>query len=216
MELHSFGFGKVLPATAGGALVARVARTELEAEVEQLGLEPVSHAVHRFKYFMAKYGGSSMPADLEQSYESARTQHRSVFMNEFDIALALTYAPRLSGSIRQHIELGKRILATLEQYPDIYSTLGADNNTFTRVPVILRDSTMFNRFWSYMNNAQVELEGMYLPLHLKFPELHNGSALSRAERLYPLVYNVPNRVTLGYLEVMKLSRMLNRFAREAA
>ena len=65
-----------------------------------------------------------------------------------------------------------------------------------------------------MTEAKIELEGMYLPLHLKFSELHNGSPLPYAEGVYSRVFNVPNRASLDRSEVARLCRVLDQFGRE--
>src|ERR1700691_3455634 len=68
MEMHSFGFGKVLPATAGGALIARVAGVQVEAELARYAAEPIPAALSRFRYFMAKFGNGVAPAHIEEAY----------------------------------------------------------------------------------------------------------------------------------------------------
>ena len=134
-------------------------------------------------------------------------------MNDFDAALALAYAPRLNGTVKRQIKISKQMLRTLTRHPQTYSNPGAENNMFTRVPLALADMETFNHFWTWMTEAKVELEGMYMPLHLKFPELHNGSPLPYAEQVYGRVFNVPNRASLNFFEVSCLRRLLNRFGR---
>ena len=109
--------------------------------------------------------------------------------------------------------LAKEILRTLTRHPQTYSSPGTENNMFTRVPVVLADIETFNRFWMWMTEAKIELEGMYLPLHLKFPELHDGSPLRYAEQVYGRVFNVPNRTSFDFFEVRRLRRLLDGFGR---
>ena len=215
MEMHSFGYGKVLSATAGGALIARVAGAEIEAELQRYAVEPLATAIDRFNYFMVRYGEGAIPAAVEAAYQQARTQYDPVLMNEFDAALALAYAPRLDATVRRQIKISKQLLRELARRPQTYSTPGPDDNIFTRLPVALADVEAFGRFWSWMAAAKIELEGMYLPLHLKFPELHDGTPLPYAEQVYGRVFNVPNRANLDFFEVRRIRRLLDGFDRSA-
>ena len=69
MEMQSFGFGKVLSATAGGALIARLATAEIDTELQrQHNPEPAPAALSRFRYFMARFAGGTVPAEVEAAY----------------------------------------------------------------------------------------------------------------------------------------------------
>jgi dTDP-4-amino-4,6-dideoxygalactose transaminase len=214
MELHSFGFGKVLPATAGGALIARTGIAEVAAELQHYTTEPAGAADTRFSYFMARFRGGVAPPAIEEAYQRARTQYGDVLMTGFDAALALAHAPQLSKTIRRQIRVSKKLLSSLNRHPGTFSHPGVENNIFTRLPVVLRDAEVFNQFWTRMTEERVELEGMYLPLHLKFPELHNGSPLPCAEQVYGRVFNIPNRASLGWFAALRICRVLERFARK--
>ena len=156
---------------------------------------------------------ASVPAGVEAAYQQARTQYGAVFMNDFDAALALAYAPRLNGTVKRQIKISKEILRTLTRHPQTYSS---PRRRKQHVHAGSRRSGRHGNVQSLLDvddEAKIELEGMYLPLHLKFPELHDGSPLRYAEQVYGRVFNVPNRTSLDFFEVRRLRRLLDGFGR---
>jgi dTDP-4-amino-4,6-dideoxygalactose transaminase len=216
MELLSFGFGKVLSATAGGALISRVAQSAIDAERIRYKVEPVQAAETRLRSFLAKFGATPSSAPSDEELQAARMQYGLVLMNDFDAALALSQLPRLDGHIRRQVAIGRRLFKTLQRHPQMFAGQTPDNNIFTRVPVILRDVDAFNQFWGHMDTERkIGLEGMYVPLHLKFSDFHSGPALPQAEDAYRRVFNIPGRTNLGILDVARIQLALNDFAATA-
>ena len=214
MEIHSFGFGKLGMATAGGALIYRRAGEQIALELEDFLDEPESAASDRFEYFSAKYSSSEVTEHLAARYNQANARFERTRMTRLDAELALATLRRAPEIVARGVAIGQRLSQTVARFPHVYGYCGIERNIFFRFPVILRGVAEFNRFWTHMSSRGIELEGMYVPLHLRFPELHAGDSLVCAEMIYGRIFNVPNRVSLSEEELTKICDALEAFGRE--
>lgn len=212
MELLSFGFGKVLSATAGGALISRIAKRAIDAEHRRYTEEPNSAAQTRLAHYEARFGNQVESGPSENEVRAARTQYGSVLMSAFDAALAAAQLPRLPTVVRRQSAIGSRLAGIIQRHSAVFSTQSVKDNIFTRLPVILRDVDVFNQFWTYMDvGRKIGLEGMYVPLHQKFSESHSGGALPVVEDVFSRVFNVPARPSLGAIELARIESALDGF-----
>jgi dTDP-4-amino-4,6-dideoxygalactose transaminase len=214
VEFFSFGFGKTLTATAGGALVSRVAHEELIEEFGRYWTQDEDAVKIRYEYLVGEYGGRSVSPEVAARYKSRQSQFNTVTMANLDMWLVLQQSHHLGKTIRIQIKHGERLHRLVMKYPHLFLSQGLDNNMFMRFPLIFRDVETFNRFWTHMHYWRIGLEGMYRPLHLRHPKLHKGGILKAAESVYPRVFNVPNRPGLRRRELARICEALDAFGQQ--
>jgi dTDP-4-amino-4,6-dideoxygalactose transaminase len=215
MEFYSFGFSKVLRATAGGALISRVGQAEAADELSTYTEQPNSSAETRFRYYRERFDSGEPSKELEAEFRQARCEFGRVLMSDFDLGLVTRYAPAVPTVVKQQIENGRRLHRELARYPHCYATQGVDDHLFTRLSVILQSRDLFCRFWTFMTERRIELEGMYKPLHLD-QTASKGVKAPIAEDLYPRVYNIPNRSNLSRTQLATIREALASFARDVS
>ena len=106
------------------------------------------------------------------------------------------------------VEIGKRLSEVTARYPDVYRNKSESRDIFFRFSVVLRDSELFNAFWTHLTEQGIELEGMYVPLHLRYPQACEAEPCETAESVYRRVFNVPNRASLTAQEVNRIAGAL--------
>jgi dTDP-4-amino-4,6-dideoxygalactose transaminase len=204
MEIHSFGFGKMGMATAGGALTSWVASPEIGEALQNYRTGTKASATQRFRYFQQKFGAQPDEKEPTDAMSNTTDQYGDVFLSELDAALALEGLRNAPATIERSISIGERFVAAIKSFPEVYRPTVRERNIFFRFPVILRSVQLRDLFWTHMRSCKIELEGMYIPLHLRHPEDHVSMPLGKAESLYQCIFNIPNRVTLSSVEVDRI------------
>lgn len=212
IEIHSFGFGKLGMATAGGALVFDQAAHEIWEELKSYHPGSGALALRRFRYFEAGFGTAEHLKSDPDTVSNTTEQYGAEEISELDAALALQSLRDSEKILRRSIEIGRRYAEVIKKFPKVYRFHDSERNIFFRFPVILRDVEATNAFWAHMALYKIELEGMYVPLHLRYPR--NGQPpCVVSEELYRYVFNVPNRVSLLPSEIDRIVGALADFGK---
>jgi len=210
-SIYSFGIGKNLMATAGGALVARVHQEEVQVESKSLELEDGMLANERFAHIYAQYFGDEIDG-TKALHVAHHNQFNYVAMNSLDALLIVYQLERLSQIIQRRQENAAVIANRLMEFPELYRTQNPQGHIYTKLSVTLPDREMLKRFRAYMAESGVELEGMYTPLHLReFGIRYRQEALEATERIYPLVVNIPVRPNLSNRDVQHIADLVGKF-----
>ncbi len=212
MECYSLGFSKTLRATAGGVLVARQAVREVTSLFAEYLQQPVGDAVKRLKYYQTAFDHfqNGLDEELSSSFQRSRSEFGKVRMDDVDILLANASIQTLAGNMQAVSNHSREILKTIAKFPNVYEHQGAEQNCFTRLPVILPDEDVAAQFWSHMNAQGIDLEGMYSPLHVGF---NSDLVLPKAEWLAKLVFNVPNRADLSKSDLKRIVSAIQKFGK---
>jgi dTDP-4-amino-4,6-dideoxygalactose transaminase len=216
MEVHSFGFGKMGMATAGGALISSVGSMEVNEALQSYRIERETSVTQRVRYFQRKFGSRTDAKTSTEALSSTTDQYGDVYLSELDSALALESLRNAPDTIERSIAIGGRFVAAANSFPDVYWPRSCERNIFFRFPVVLRSVQLRDAFWTHMSSRKIALEGMYVPLHLRHPNDHHPMSLDKAESLYQCIFNVPNRVTLSPVEVGRIADAIVSFGRQQA
>ncbi|QWG25100.1 DegT/DnrJ/EryC1/StrS family aminotransferase [Bradyrhizobium sediminis] len=216
MECYSFGFSKSLRATSGGALIARVARDEIERDFAGYECQPKWAPECRYEYYRAKFGGGTVSDQLATNMIQARTEFGRVVMSDLDLCLAANQLDELPHAIDCQVENSLTIIEAMGAFSETYRNQGVENNMFTRLPVILPTPETSGRFWSFMNERGIELEGMYTPLHMLEEGRSSGFHLPKSEHVWQRVFNLPNRADMDSRDIKHITRSLTDFAKMTA
>jgi len=210
ISIYAFGMGKNAMATAGGAIVGNIFQEQLNAEAARLAAEPPEAATDRFQHDRARYFGWRGPAPEAEG----RSQYGYVAMSPLDAALMAVQLEKLDEIIAGRRANATRLRAKLEMFPEVFHLQSFGNHIHTKLSVTLADRRLMRRFAEWMIRRGIELESMYVPLHLR----HFGSKFRRdplpvCEAIYPRVVNLPVRPNLKEQELEKLETAIEEFGR---
>lgn len=212
MEFYSFAFSKSLSTTGGGALISRLRQSYISEQLETYARQDDAAVETRFRYYAKRFGQGGQTMQENEAFSRARTEFGRVLLSDLDLALADRRSASIASVIADQQRNGAALSTQMMHYPSVFSTLDPGRNSYTRFPVTLADPPMFNRFWSFMSERKIELEGMYVPLHLSDEA---PPVLPNAEAVYRRVYNVPVRSNLSEKQFVRIASALNEFAKMA-
>jgi dTDP-4-amino-4,6-dideoxygalactose transaminase len=215
---YSFGIGKNVMATAGGALVANILHDEIEAESKNLEQEDIHLARERFSYFYDKFFGSKRWKSLRRRSEIPRWIIQNPFnyvaMNPLDALLLVQQIGKLDEIIEKRQRHAAKIITILAKFSDLFQFQDPTDHIYTKLSIIIKDKEILARFRSFMFENGIELENMYTPLHLRdFGRRFYRDSLEVTEQVYPLVVNIPVRPNLTENEVDRIAGLIERFGR---
>lgn len=220
LAIYSFGIGKNVMASAGGALVTYILKEEFEAESKNLQPEDPVLAKERFVYFYHKFfelSGREKQKSRQLFAEVNQNQFNYVAMNPVDALIVVEQLRKLDAIIELRKRNATRIIEKLALFPNLFFLQSSDDHIYTKLSVRLRDRKALNCFRDWMASRGIELEGMYTPLHLRdFARGFGQGSLEVTERIHSLVINIPVRPNLTEREVKRIADAVEEFGRSYA
>jgi dTDP-4-amino-4,6-dideoxygalactose transaminase len=216
--LYSFGIGKNLMATAGGALVANTCQGPIEAESRNLAPEPVQVARERWAFIRGSFFkkgvfGALLPRASKHP-EAMRHQFDYLALNPLDARLIVHQLAKSESIIALRRKNAARITAALLNFPDLFTLQEPKQHVYTKLAVVLKDPETLRDFCRFMDDNGVELEPMYTPLHLRdFSRRFYQAPLPVTENLYRRVINIPVRPNLTESEVNLIVALIHGYGR---
>lgn len=209
--LYSFGLGKNLSATAGGAIVVNGHGDDLAALRQTFVNEPDQVARDRYLHCRAAYfsdtlGLGGYPANLRPPYGLAS-------MNRVDAALLASQLAKADAIVSRRRRHASTIAEALARFPQLFRLQSADGHAYTKLVVVLPSGAIRDRFLTFMSAHGVELEWMYIPLHTRdFGRPFVSGPLPQTDRLDGTVVNVPVRPNLTGDEVRRIAGLIHDYA----
>ena len=210
--VYSFGLGKNLMATGGGALASRILKKEFLDGKIRLGNPDPDDFKRRFAYIRNAYFSKAMlfPAPVPTDAFANLYKYHSI--DPQDAEIIIKQLQKLDGVIRLRSENAIKIAEVASHYPDIILLQSSDSHIYTKFSVQLQDQKMFDAFVGHMTDHNIELENMYIPLHQRdldcsMPEV----SLPVTEHIAPLVINIPVRPNLTEEERRRVLRAIKSF-----
>jgi dTDP-4-amino-4,6-dideoxygalactose transaminase/SAM-dependent methyltransferase len=216
LTIYSFGPGENIIATAGGALVSRILKDELRTESKQLREEEIGLAHHRFAYYYRSYFRREQAPTTDQTdIMAARTNpYEYAAMNSLDALILFEQLSKLNAIIDARRRNAYAVISQLQLFPHLYSIQSAGPHIYTKLSVILPNRDLLESFRTFLSKKRIELENMYIPLHLRDLGVpFEAGDLSASEDLYPLVVNIPVRPNLTKREVSRIKRAVKGFGK---
>lgn len=214
---YSFGFGKNLSATTGGALVAYDLQKELAAAAAALGVEEAAPALHRYRSYRRLYFDRKPPGAPELAGANdtrARSYEVCLRFNPVDALVTVEQLRKMNTIIAGRQANAEIIRGEFERFPGLFSLQPGGNHVYTKFSVALRTVEMLDRFRAFTDDRGIELENMYVPLHLRdFGAPYGHGPLPVSEALFQRVVNVPVRPDLTAPEVRRIGQAVVAFGR---
>lgn len=217
LRIYAFGMGKNIMAGAGGALVARVFQDEFKREGAKLQDENPSVARERFRSydlrcFHPERFEKREAAGLPQG--NCLSQYGYVRMSAVDAAVLVEQLKRLDAIIDCRRRNAARIIRCLAEFPGLFAFQPSQNHIYTKLSIRLATRRLMRDFVSFMMRQGIELEPMYVPLHLRaFGTEFRREPLPNSERIYPRVINLPARPNLAERDLQRITRAIEEFGR---
>ncbi|SBW10851.1 conserved hypothetical protein [uncultured delta proteobacterium] len=208
--VFSFGMGKNLMATAGGALVARGVKNNNDIS-HVLSTETSKHAGVRLLVILLRHFlRFSVPDRFLGKPRALGAQYEYKGMSKLDAVLLNVQLAKAPEIIRVRRENGQNLLEVMPS--DVPGGITAPRHLFTKFPLVCKDDTEVERlcavFWKY----NIELENMYIPLHMRFDRFCVSEYCPPCcEKLKGHVFNVPVRPNMSNREKIRVRRALSEF-----
>ena len=213
-SIYSFGIGKNLMATAGGALIARTYKQEIFEESKSLLGEDTAFAYHRFSYHYRSYFSSPEKINTHSYQQSLSGIYQYRTINPFDAELLQIGLDRLVDIIHLRQNNATQIIKLLSQFPELYSFQNTKNHIYTKLSIIFPSKTCRKDFQRFMAYKGIETEAMYTPLHLRdIGKPYQKIPLQSSESIYPRVLNIPVRPNLSSSEMQRIQETIYDFAK---
>jgi len=210
--MYSFGMGKNLMATAGGALITNVLKDAFVAEAENLTHENIDEGYKRFHLFYHRYIDASYPAPGERAEEVIGNIYGYKRMNPLDAEIVLRQLDRLDTIIARRRQHALQLIEHLTRYPGLFHAQSTDNHIYTKFSIILPDHQTRNTLFSFMAGKGIEIENMYIPLHTRDIGIKGVyEDLSTTEDISSCVVNLPVRPNLSVKELNRIALAIDIF-----
>jgi dTDP-4-amino-4,6-dideoxygalactose transaminase len=215
--VYSFGFGKMLSATAGGAVTSAAFKDEIKHESSLLGVESDRAVKARFDYIVSKY---FLPKNSRAKPETpgepcgpavpfALSSYGYNAIHPLDAAIAVVQIGKLPEIIERRRKNSALIIKTLEKSPGVRFQSPAAH-VYSRLTLIIEDAFSREKLRRIFEENRIETEPMYMPLHkAAFAAKYAPSKpLEYSERIYPACFNVPNRANLDSGELERICKII--------
>jgi dTDP-4-amino-4,6-dideoxygalactose transaminase len=201
MSVFSFGMGKNLMATAGGALVSHVFAEEVRQEAQMLGKEETSLVKRRFKWTVFKYFFRPV-VNIDRYKSSAYTYSE---MHPLDAQLVCAQLDRLEGILEGRRKNARKVIEALRTAGLKCVLQNEEDHIYTKLSVICECPEDYCKLRNALHRRRIETEGMYTPLHLQACAAKSSTkeGWPHSEEIYGNVFNIPVRPNLT-------ERQLNR------
>jgi dTDP-4-amino-4,6-dideoxygalactose transaminase len=212
MTVFSFGLGKNLMATAGGALVSPLLAEDCARAAAAMDREPSRHARVRFAVSLLRfYAWRLWPALAARLVRlgSMTSQYGYRLMSRRDAAL-LGAQLDSAGSILAGRRRNARVMLDALQSDAVLTQAGA-GHVYTKLSFIFGTPEARERFFEVMGRQGIEYEPMYVPLHMRMGEACVSTRIAPlCERMYRNVFNVPVRPNLTPRELRRVKNAIGK------
>ena len=202
MAIFSFGLGKTITATSGGILVSRIMEEDLAQEYQHLQEEDTRIVKRRFWKILLKY---FLKWDLDLN-EEILNGHRYCKMHPLDAGLVTSQLKRLGEIIARQRNHARGTVVSLKRTGLNFHLQEGEGHIYTKLSLIFDDDQDRLRLQKALQQASIETEEMYTPLHTRdFAQgFFNGENLVNAEKIYKNVFNIPVRPDLSRRQVDRI------------
>ncbi len=206
--VYSFGIGKTIMTTGGGALVTKNHIKETKILEHKLQEANETDARIRFRYFYSKYFKNKETGIDPTMFSNAYKLNK---MSALDMKIGLIQLDKLDEIILKYQNNAKNIISEISKYPGIYSVQNISNHLYTKLPVISDTTRQLENLMQQMDKLYIEYELMYKPLHNR-EDVGNKVhfSLPNTERLAPLVLNIPNHPGLSSSDTERVKLAINK------
>ncbi|MBV9464132.1 MAG: aminotransferase class V-fold PLP-dependent enzyme, partial [Verrucomicrobiae bacterium] len=213
-SLFSFGMGKNLMATAGGAVLSSIHGADLRAAHAELAETPAEMARRRFAWRYAQFFEDA-PPDASSRQIGATEELESyprTAMSTLDAELMIEQIRRWKAIVIGRKAHAATLAALLGSPGCPIQAPPLQDHSCTKFSVLVDDRRRFAKFLQHLGSRGIDAELMYTPLHLRhFASGHLRRALPSSENLYPRVVNLPVRPNLSAREFFRVARALGDF-----
>lgn len=212
--VFSFGIGKNLMATTGGAVVSKILKEDFEAESKKLTITSNDAARNRFKYYYNQYFFNIRDKAILDISEDTERLYGYNWMSSIDAEIIILQLNKMEEIINLRKKNARFIIQKLSLYPEIFSWQSSENHIYTKLSVRLHNKVMFDSFLKFMSRCNIELERMYMPLHLrKLTDLIEYDSLLVTEKIAPFIVNIPVRPNLTNKELTRITKAITAFGK---
>ena len=199
MSIFSFGMGKNLMATAGGILLSNIYPEQICEEAKKLGKEETCLVKRRFKDIFFKYF-LKFDRNINQHLLTAYQYNA---MHSLDAKLICSQLDKLDAVLDKRRENAGKLKEALSKTNLRFYLQDATGHAYTKFPIIFEDLYHCEIFKDYFYNRGIELEEMYIPLHLKefAIDFYQGQDLAYSEKIYKNIFNIPVRPNLSHKQL---------------
>jgi dTDP-4-amino-4,6-dideoxygalactose transaminase len=140
------------------------------------------------------------------------TQYGDSMISDVDARLTLSQLRKLSEIIGKRRQHAIDLRGALESRGDLVSQQSDRDHVYTKLTLTFEHRSVAGRFSEHMAEQGIEVEAMYVPLHLReFAAAHATRPLPTTETLLGRVLNVPIRPNLSAIEVSRIARAIEAF-----
>jgi dTDP-4-amino-4,6-dideoxygalactose transaminase len=199
-SVFSFGIGKNLMATAGGAAIIPSGQSDVK-----LLRENDDAALRRFIIILYKYIfniESIIPKRLKPSDDIScfLSAYNLYYMSKLDMALLSIQLSKETKIVNKRKQNAERI--------GLFTNFGGlqnKKNLFTKFPVFVDSKTAIG----YLISRGIECEGMYIPLHIRFSQYcYSRNQIPYCENLMGHIFNIPVRPNLKKKQVAYIANVV--------
>lgn len=212
-SIFSFGGGKSLTATAGGAVITSTKSSELMEEYTHIPTDSFKHALARLirQLILYFFPPCCSPIAKKLFKRSATRQFKLQKISQLDAIILCEQLKKASIIIERRTRNALQLLAKREEVDDAYFQKG-HQQVFTKLSCITRSKQAQERLFEAAQLYNVEIEWMYAPLHTRLNEHCHSNGNCLAEKLDSRVFNIPVRPNLSSKELNRLKSLLKHFS----
>ena len=214
-QIFSFGIGKPIMATAGGALVTNKYGREARSTSRQWAKDDSGAASRRYEHFRSTFFRARGLPPTQLSAELV-TQFGDRLISDVDARLAVVQLRKLPEIIGRRREHASALRSAVSADRNGFRFQSDRGHVYTKLPLTFARKADAARFSDVMSRQGIEIEPMYVPLHMRdFAAAHATRCLPRTAALQGCVFNLPVRPNLTANEVTRISRAIAAFASDA-
>lgn len=204
IAFFSFGIGKNVTATAGGMLYTKIIKFEINQIAKTLGDQETGSVIKRHRAALKQYFVDPFKAhewDMESAYQFNA-------MHPLDAQLALIQLSKIGQINSRQTTHAQEIIKSVAD-SSYRCRIPADvRHVYTKCSLIFDDPSECAHLRAKFETQGVEVEDMYVPLHVRGLEGKTPVALSLTEQVYKNVFNVPVRANLTFLEINRIKAII--------
>jgi dTDP-4-amino-4,6-dideoxygalactose transaminase len=211
-QIFSFGIGKPIMATAGGALVTGTDREQARSVSRQWPKDDSQAATRRYNHFRSTFfrARGLPPTPLPPSLV---TQFGDRLISDADARLASVQLRKLPTILEKRRHHATALRAAMSTRGNGFHFQSDRDHVYTKLPVTFASKPDATRFVDFMTQRGIEIEPMYVPLHQRdFASSYATRCLPRTAELAGCVFNLPIRPNLTTRELSRISRAIAAFA----
>lgn len=210
MAIFSFGMGKNVMATSGGALLTNIFKDEVVQKARVLRPEADS-AVRRRAWGMAARNIFRLTS---QRLIQSGDPYGNHSMHPLDASLVMLQLQKLDTIVQARQQNAGRIIEAIQRSGLPIRIQSVDSNIYTKLALIIDDLGVRQSLKRNFLRAGIEIEPMYVPLHLRdFGQAYGTDDLSESEQVYPKVFNIPVRPNLSEKDILRICRVIQKMTK---